>query len=139
MEKPSVRILYLYVFALIGLILVAIGTVRIVDLGLKTYIFKKADQPQSYMNTIPYPPISIVQKDDEAKYSEKITPEQKENLDRWVIDYKNWQNNQGKIDYLASERERTASNSVAMILVGLPLYWYHWRIIKREAKGDNEK
>jgi hypothetical protein len=141
MEKSKIRILYLYVFALVGLALVAVGTVRMVDLGLKIYIFKKADQQQRFFNTIPYPPIAIDQKDGEASYSEKITPEQKASLDRWAVDYKNWEENQKNFDYLASDRQRAASNSMAMILVGLPLYLYHWRIIKKEAKengGEND-
>lgn len=139
MEKPNVRILYLYAFALVGLVLVTIGTVRIADLGLKMYVFKKADQPQDYRNMPPYPPITIDQKTDDVKYSEKITPEQKAALDNWVSEFKYWDKNLKKIDYLASDRQRAASNSVAMILVGLPLYLYHWRIIKREAKENSEK
>ncbi len=139
MEKPNVRILYLYAFALVGLALVTAGTVRIADLGLKMYVFKKADQMQDYRNMPPYPPITIDQKTGDAKYSEKITPEQKTALDNWVSEFKYWNENQKKIDYLASDRQRTASNSLAMILIGLPLYLYHWRIIRKEAKESNKE
>ncbi len=136
MEKPNIRILYLYAFALVGLALVAFGAVRLMDLGLKIYVFKKADMPQSYQSFPPYPPIAIEQKTDDIKYSETITPEQKIALDSWVGEFKYWNENQKKIDYLASSRESAASNSLAMILIGLPLYLYHWRIIKKEA-GEN--
>lgn len=137
MDNSKIRILYLYVFALVGLGLVASGTVRMVDLALKIYVFKQAEQPQNYMNYPAYPPIAIDQKDGDVKYSESITPEQKISLDAWVIEFKNWQEGQKKVDYLASQRQSTASNSLAMILVGLPLYLYHWRIIRREAKEAN--
>ncbi len=138
MEKSRIRILYLYVFALVGLMLVAIGAVRIVDIGLKVFIFKQADQPAIYSGMSPYPPITIdTQTTSDTKYNEKITTEQKAMLDRWIVDYKNWEEQQKKIDYVASERERTASSSLAMILVGLPLYAYHWRIIRKEAKENN--
>lgn len=139
MEKPNVRILYLYAFALVGLALVVAGTVRIADLGLKIYVFKKADQQQDYRNMPPYPPITVDQKTDDVKYSEKITPEQKAALDNWVSEFKYWNENQKKIDYLASDRQRTASNSLAMILIGLPLYLYHWRIIRKEAKENSNE
>lgn len=139
MAKPNIRILYLYAFALVGLALVVAGTVRIVDLGLKMYVFKKADQPQDYRNMPPYPPITIDQKTDDVKYSEKITPEQKAALDNWVSEFKYWNENQKKIDYLASDRQRTASNSLVMILIGLPLYLYHWRIIRKEAKENSNE
>lgn len=137
MEKPNVRVLYLYAFALVGLALVTFGAVRLLDLGLKIYVFKKADITQNYQVISPYPPISIDQKNDDIKYSEKITPEQKAALDSWVVEFKNWNENQKNIDYLASSRESTASNSLAMILIGLPLYFYHWRIVKKEAKENN--
>lgn len=136
MEKPNIRILYLYAFALVGLALATFGAVRLLDLGLKIYIFKKADQPQIYQSFPPYPPITIDQKTDDVKYSEKITPEQKIALDNWVSEFKHWNENQKNIDYLASSRESAASNSFAMILIGLPLYLYHWRIIKKEAKEN---
>lgn len=139
MAKPNIRILYLYAFALVGLALVVAGTVRIADLGLKIYVFKKADQPQDYRNMPPYPPITVDQKTDDVKYSEKITPEQKAALDNWVNEFKYWNENQKKIDYLASNRQRTASNSLAMILIGLPLYLYHWRIIRKEAKENSNE
>ncbi len=137
MEKPSIRILYLYVFALVGLMLAAFGSVRLLDLGLKIYVFKKADITQNYQGIPPYPPITINQKTDDIKYSETITPEQKAALDSWIIEFKNWQDSQKKIDYLASSRESTASNSLAMILIGLPLYFYHWMIIKKEARENS--
>ena len=42
-KYPLIRKIYLYLFALIGLVLITIGCVRLVGLGLKTYIFTKAD------------------------------------------------------------------------------------------------
>ena len=41
-----------------------------------------------------------------------------------------YQNEQTK-----SQRESTAANALAMIIVGIPLYLYHWRVIKKD-KGD---
>lgn len=137
MEKPSVRVLYLYAFALVGLALTTFGAVQLLDLGLKIYVFKKADITQNYQGVPLYPPIAIDQKTDDIKYSEKITPEQKIALDSWAVEYKNWRDSQKNIDYLASSRQRTASNSLAMILIGLPLYLYHWMIVKKEAKENN--
>ncbi len=136
MEKPNVRVLYLYAFALVGLALTTFGAVRLLDLGLKIYVFKKADITQNYQGIPLYPPITIDQKTDDIKYSEKITPEQKTALDNWVVEYKNWRDSQKNIDYLASSRQSTASNSLAMILIGLPLYLYHWRIVRKEAKEN---
>ena len=43
-----IRKIYLYLFSLIGLVLVVIGCVQLVNLGLKAYIFTAADQYYSY-------------------------------------------------------------------------------------------
>lgn len=35
----------------------------------------------------------------------------------------------------ANQRKRQISNSLAMIIVGAPVYLYHWKTIKKEAKS----
>ena len=43
-----IRKIYLYTFSLVGLVLVVIGGVRLVGLGLKTFVFIKADVYYEY-------------------------------------------------------------------------------------------
>ena len=43
-----IRKIYLYLFSLIGLVLVVIGCVQLVNLGLKAYVFTAADQYYTY-------------------------------------------------------------------------------------------
>jgi hypothetical protein len=38
-----IKLIYIYIFSAIGLILIITGTVRLIDLGLKVYVFKQAD------------------------------------------------------------------------------------------------
>lgn len=33
-----------------------------------------------------------------------------------------------------NQRKRQISNSLAMIMVGAPVYLYHWKTIKKESK-----
>ena len=42
-------------------------------------------------------------------------------------------------DYVTQSRHRNASESLALILVGIPLYLYHWNIIKKESKEKKAK
>ena len=147
-QKHSlIRTVYLYLFALVGLALVVIGAVRLLDLGMKIYIFKEADKPESVRSTGPYPPFGMLEpqpvKRDTgvgtikiADKTEKITPEEKAALDQWLVEYSAWQESQKNIDYLRSNREREASNALAFIIIGLPLYLYHWAVIGRERKRE---
>jgi len=104
MEKSSlIRTIYLYTFSLIGLVLIVMASVNLISLGLKTFIFTEADQDY-YARPAPLP---------EEGAGESTVEEP-------------------KIDYLKSQRQRELAQSIAMLLVGIPLYLYHWRVIKKE-------
>ncbi len=140
MKNPMIRTIYLYLFALVGLALISIGAVRLVNLGLKTFIFTKADLEADFTQRPPIfapAPFREVKEDDFLATVEKckdkcnLTEAQKNEISQWLINYKEWQN-QPKIDYKTRERHRESAWSFAFILVGLPLWLYHWMIIKKE-------
>lgn len=113
-KKELIRLIYLYLFSAVGLALLIIGSVRLIDLGLKVFIFKKADF--YYYPTQPKPiDLKISEEEWKRQIDEQVKAEQ---ANRYA------------------NRQRTASNSIAMIIIGLPLFLYHWRILK---KTDNEK
>ena len=139
MKKHSlIRAIYLYLFALIGLALLIIGSVKFVDMGLKAFVFTKAEESQEVRQMYKYysvPPISI-DKVEEYQEEVELSTEEKSAIKQWVVDYERWQEAEAKIDYLASQRQKEASNNLAFILIGLPLYLFHWRIIRRETKEE---
>lgn len=110
--KFSVRLLYLYLFSFIGLIIAVIGTIQIVDLGMKIYIFKDADKYDAQLTT------KFDPSGKEVQLTEAELKDQKEKQD---LETKR-------------QRQRQVSNSLAMLLVGIPLYKYHWSLIKKEDK-----
>lgn len=103
--KFNIRLLYLYLFSFVGLLITIIGSIQLVDLGIKNYVFRVAEYTY-YADQV------TIEK-------QTISPEEMERRN------KEEQNNQ---------RKRQLSNSIAMILVGAPIYWYHWKTIKREQK-----
>lgn len=103
---------FLYIFASVGLILMIIGGVSLINLGLKTYVFTKADN-YCYPN-VPY----------KVDTTETRTPQQQQaDAD---LQLKQCEENQ------RSSRQSQASNAIAMLIVGLPLYGYHWMKIRKE-------
>lgn len=105
-----VKKIYIYLFSAIGLVIVIIGSVQLINLGLKAWIFTKAD---IYYN---YPmPVSAPEKGGQVIGQ----PDQKA-----VDEYQ--RNN------LVSQRQRDAANAIAMIIVGAPLFIYHWRLARKE-------
>ena len=122
-RKELIRTIYLYLFSLVGLVLIVIGTVRLIDLGLKTWIFTKADQVVVY----PEYPRAIKLGTDSAATETELTPEQQEKYKQEQLEYQEKEKD--------SRRQRTAANSIALMIVGIPLFTYHWRVIQR-AKGE---
>ena len=111
-NNSLIRTLYLYIFALLGLVLIIIGGVRFLDMGLKTFVFTKADQEYNYRYPTPV-------KEIDSENTEEQCPE--------LI---------SQSDYITSRRQEDASINLALILIGLPLYLYHWTLIKREIKQN---
>ena len=131
-HSPLIRTIYLYLFTIIGLVLVVIGSARFVDMGLRTFVFTKAEanQSQDYnrLRAISYSMerIEIMQNDENFAEEERV-------IMRQMID--EYKNQDEEVSHLTIKRHRDASTNLAMILVGLPLYFYHWRIIRRETKA----
>lgn len=78
-----------------------------VNLGLKTFIFKDADRYEIYST-----PAKVE--------GEQVVSEEEQNA-RQDRD-------------LARQRQRQFADAVAMIVVGTPLYLYHWKTIQKEGK-----
>lgn len=112
--KINIKILYLYLFSFVGLLITVIGSIQLVDLGIKTLVFKDAD---IYINT--YEPVlygkdgSVNVSTEEAKLIKK---------ERDTAEKTNNERN----------KQRQVATSLSMILVGAPLYFYHWKKIQKE-------
>jgi len=100
--KFNIRLLYLYLFSFVGLLITIIGSVQLIDLGLKTYVFKVSEY---------------------TYYSDPIEEKTKISAEEMEKRNKQEQSNQQK---------RQLSTSLSMILIGVPLYLYHWKTIKKE-------
>lgn len=110
----KLRTIYLYLFSVLGLVLVIIGTVTFINLGLKTYIFKKADTYPIYRS-------APIEKPDGSR------KETEEEAAKRIEEEKRIQEEQR-----TANRHRDAARALAFILVGLPVYIYHWRVIQKE-------
>lgn len=138
MKKHSlVRMIYLYLFAMIGLVLMTIGSVNFVNMGLKAFIFTKAEEQEKINYERPPGASFSVSKVEDIKEKENLSVEEKALINQWLEDYEAWQERDEEVSYIVSRRHRDASRNLALMLIGLPLYLYHWGLIKRETKEKN--
>lgn len=108
-ENPKarqwIRLIYLYLFASIGLVVTVIGCIRGINVGLKSTLFQQADV---------YPrPVMIEQQDKEMFEKEQLQYQQAEKI---------------------RTRDIELAGAISMMLVGIPLYFYHWRLIQQEQR-----
>jgi len=115
MKNPIIRTIYLYLFALVGLATLVIGTARIINVGLKAWIFTEADRQDYY-----YPRPAIEEK----------TSSSTEELSE--MSFK-------PVDYAKQQQQHDLASAISMIIVGLPLYLYHWSVIKKDNKRKNQE
>lgn len=111
----TLRKVYLYLFAIIGLILIITGSVSFINLGLKTYVFKQADTYPIYVEKTRIAPNG---------QTETLTPAE--------LAAKQAEEEEQQAKQRTSDRQRQAANALAQLIVGLPLYAYHWMLIKKE-------
>ena len=109
--KFNIKLLYLYLFSFIGLLVVVIGSIRLVDLGLKVYVFKGADE---YGISYPVMEPTKIATDDARIQIEAVKNQKIETV---------------------RNRQREFSGAIAMVLVGLPLYLYHWKKIQSQKNA----
>ena len=119
--KFSIRLLYLYLFSAIGLFICIIGLIRLIDLGMKVYVFKDADK---YAFTQP-----LVMPD-------KIAPGKKQTISDEEIKRQNEEAKRNQETENMRNRQRETSGALAMILIGIPVYLYHWKTITKENKKN---
>lgn len=136
MQKiPWIRIVYLYLMTTIGIVVFVIGSITMLNSVLKTFVFKQAD-----LNYYSRPPeIYLVNQEKQAiilTECDDLTQEDKENISVWLNDYENWKKIDENKMQITAQRQREFANSIAMIVVGFPLYFIHWAIIKKERRKD---
>jgi hypothetical protein len=142
-QYPLIRKIYLYLFSLIGLILMVIAGVQLINLGLKVFVFTQIEkQDTAYQGMPSCGPFSaekvssITSQPNQAdKITVQITASEQEQMKLWLTDYKTWEENQKSYDPIKASRQRDAASSLAMLIIGLPLYMYHWRLARKEIKA----
>lgn len=98
-----IRLVYLYLFACIGLIVTVFGCIRGINIALTQSVFKQA-------TTYPRPP--MIEGVDE-KYNQ--------------AEQERYQLEESKRQF-----HYEVAGALSMLLVGVPLYMYHWKLIQKE-------
>ncbi|MCX6781159.1 MAG: hypothetical protein NT003_03555 [Candidatus Magasanikbacteria bacterium] len=120
-----IRNLYLYVVSAISLFMIVFALVSLVNLGLRTWIFPKADD--NYYSAPMGQPACVPSKDGTV-----VCPTA---ADQAKIDA---QNKQAQADNAQAQRQRDLVQNISFLIVSLPLFTYHWMVIRRDRAESHE-
>lgn len=132
-KTKLIRSVYLYLAALVSLIFVAVGTGNLLNTALKYYVFPKAEKG-GYSRCNNQPPVYGLEKN---SYATIANDDQKIQLENMLRDYENWKANNSGDECYAQERQNNIVNALTMLIIALPIFAIHWRIIKKE-KAEKE-
>ena len=137
MTNSWIRVVYYYLFALVGLVLVVISLVNGINLVLKMTIFQQADLDTYSYQKQPPTPASLERQAVDLENNKELNLKEtdKQEIQNWLADYKAWKEQQAKIDPIVAQRQREASNAIAMLIIGLPLFLFHFLMIRKEKIG----
>lgn len=134
----SIRTIYFYLIALIALMMIVWGTVDLANLGLTTWVFKNADRADEWAPPVPYMINERAQSETAERCAEKcdLTADEKLQIQNWLVDYKNWQDERGVMK--TARKQKNAVRDISMLVVAIPLFLWHWKMISKETKESKE-
>ena len=109
----SLKKAYLYLVSTISLVIAVIGAIMLINLGLKAWVFTKAD-----MNYYSTPCVAPAPVNGQSTGCDAATLAA--------------QAQQAK-DSQTSQRQSTAAEALAMIIVATPVWYYHWKMARKEV------
>lgn len=112
-----IKKVYLYVVSLISLVIIVVGSIMLINLALKTWVFTKADNNYYPEYQCPQPaPAS-----DKSIAPVPCNDEEQARLSKQERDNR------------VSQKQRDAAQAIAMILVASPVFFYHWKLARKET------
>lgn len=118
MENTKVTFLknlYLYLVSFVALMMVVFSTADLINTALRTYVFKLADRNYYSYPTAPCP-VETTTTTTGEKFPPCVTSKEQKKMDDMNA---------------AAQRQRDLVRDISMIIVGIPLFIYHWRLTRK--------
>ncbi|MFH1367406.1 MAG: DUF5671 domain-containing protein [Patescibacteria group bacterium] len=136
-QHGVIRPVYFYFVSLAALLMIVIAGGWLINTGLKTWVIKSANEDINMIKSVSSP---VLYSDSSAVKSlvdcgAKCGLEQStvDLASRWQSDYSEWENTS------FSNNQRQAAGAIPFVLLGIPLFWYHWNVVRKESKEKKEQ
>lgn len=140
-KEKVIKRIYFYLVSLITLITLVVSIGFLLKSALTSTVFTQADQYTMY--SVPPPELFLTDaKGLENSGSEILCEEgceftalQKEQVDSWVGEYHNWEEDRNG----NSQKQRDIVTNLSLLLVALPLFIIHYRSVQKSAKNSTSE
>jgi len=138
-EKQVIRPTYFYFVSLAALLMIVIAGGILINTALTTWVFPESNNNNDHMEISK----AYSGANDKAIVQSLIDCGEKCEIDeetitltgQWIVDYEEWENN----DYSYDNSQRDAAAAIPYIILGIPLFWYHWNIARSRKKKNNKE
>jgi hypothetical protein len=133
--KNTIRQIYFYAATLIFLIMSVVALISLLNLGLKTYLFTKADMANgmtcdgngNYGYNAPVP-MAVPTKEGDTTTTPQLTDVQK------AANKASCEKQQA--DQLDSQRQNTLVQYLSMLVVAAPLFFLHFKWVQKDRETE---
>ena len=115
-----IKNIYLYLVSFVALMMIIFSTADLLNIALKTFVFTKADD--NYY----YGPVAC------PVDASTSTPEIKGRIECQDTAQQRKQND----DMRSAQRQRDLVRDISMIIVAIPVFLYHWKIVRNKEEGN---
>ncbi len=122
-----IKSIYFYLVSFVALMMIAFSSADLINTALRTWIFTQADNYTYRMDcpTAPYFDTKGTAINDPATKAQLVADCEKQQ----EMNQKNEEQNR------ISQRQNSIVRDISMIVVGIPLFLIHWRIVR--SKDEN--
>lgn len=133
--KNTIRQIYFYAATLIFLIMSVIALISLLNLGLKTYVFPKADMAYgmtcddngNYGYNAPVPAPAPAKEGDTSTTPQLTDAQKAANRSRCEMQQR---------DQLDSQRQNTLVQYLSMLVVAAPLFFLHFKWVQKDRETE---
>lgn len=116
-KSKVIKSLYFYMVSFVALMMVIFSVANMINIALKTWVFTKADMDYYELSCqMLYPTDVKAPSPDECEKQKEENRKQQENMK-------------------VAQKQRDLVRDISMILVGIPLFAIHWRIVRKKDEN----
>ena len=140
-DRNVIRPTYYYLISLASVLMIVIAGGFLINVILKTWVFPSASEADNIASKV-YPAqmgvLEVAPIESLVSCGEACGLDQETIVlaSEWKTDYAEWQKETSEYSY--NNPQRQAATAIPYILLGIPLFLYHWRVIRKEHQ-ETEK